>query len=307
MNKMTCTTLRVTSFLFLLVTISACSKSQGPLPDGMQTMTGVLLPAEISIVRRGTHLLTLQDGTLYFVESRAVHLREFEGLTVGLTGMLSKNTDPEAPPVLVAERIGFAASVPLRAAAVPSFGLSLRVPTDWLMTTLGSGVHFSKPGEANAVLSVMAVKSEELPYDPVTLELRASRITRTLLTLSGQRVIHIYSSRDGTESLYLPQSGIRAGTGGSILALLYRPSSERMVHPDPLFMEVAHTLSFTGVTGTGSSVSSRSSSVKGMGLGTGTGSIPGAPCGGVAGILCGPGEYCAITDRETNVGRCRKL
>lgn len=47
----------------------------------------------------------------------------------------------------------------------------------------------------------------------------------------------------------------------------------------------------------GSSISSSSySSVSSISLG--------APCGGTAGILCPAGQYCFITDPESNTGRC---
>ncbi len=45
------------------------------LPQGPQTLTGTLIPAELSLTRRGTHVLKVDGDDVAFVESAAVNLR----------------------------------------------------------------------------------------------------------------------------------------------------------------------------------------------------------------------------------------
>jgi hypothetical protein len=128
-------------------------------------MTGVLLPAPLSTLRRGTHQLMEGGETLTFVESFTVNLRSFEGKRVMVRGTFEPNSDPSLLPVLVAKE-----------------------------------------------------------------------------------VVTIGEDREASSS------------------------------------------------------SSSSSTAQ-----TGSGAIIGKPCGGTAGILCPPGEYCEISNFKENIGRCRKI
>jgi hypothetical protein len=57
---------------------------------------------------------------------------------------------------------------------------------------------------------------------------------------------------------------------------------------------------FERALGTISFLTDKESSVQKTGTGAGT------MCGGAAGILCGPGYFCNITDMTTQVGQCKE-
>ena len=174
------------------------------------------------------------------------------------------------------------------------------------MQSDSTSVRFATPGSLHPVLSLFIQPITELPFElrtgkPVD---RWSRLVITSLSIAGLRAIYVSSPSDAIESLHLPYALAPSGSGQTVLTLLYRPATAEAVHPDPLFMTISHSLSFKAVSESGSEVSSGSAHV----ISTGSGAInDGNPCGGTAGILCPAGEYCAVADRESNVGRCRKL
>lgn len=304
----------------LLIALTACSRVITTIPVGIQTMTGVLLPTEISIIRRGTHTLTLPVGERYYVESKAVNLSRHEGQTVAVRGVIEPNADAASAPVLVTESVTPFAFAEARLVTLPALGVTLRVPKGWREDIQGSSARFSESGSlaASAILSIFLQSERDLAYDPRTLKLRTDSSRRPPgtelmpLLIGTLRAVHL-SSSDGVESLHLatPLTAKR-GSGLTVLTLLFRPHEPRTTSFDPTFMTVAHSVTFGAVTGTGSSLSSRSGVVGAYGhtplLRTETGSLShGVPCGGPAGILCAKGQFCVVTDRESNIGRCKKL
>ena len=94
-----------TSILFCIV-LSACQKPIEPtLPLGPQTLTGSLSPVELSLTRRGTHIIRKNGDDIAYVESSTLNLRSFEGMDVTVDGTLERNTTAAALPVLVAKNI----------------------------------------------------------------------------------------------------------------------------------------------------------------------------------------------------------
>jgi len=58
----------------------------GPVSDfdfGPQALTGILLKADVSLTRRGTHLLVIDGKPEMYVESKTVTLSPFEALSGG--------------------------------------------------------------------------------------------------------------------------------------------------------------------------------------------------------------------------------
>ena len=93
--------------VWLGILLFGCSKPVDLvlLPQGTQEVSGYLIGAELSLVRRGTHLL-LQDGIeRYLVESKVIALRAFEGKEVRIRGFFENNIDAAHLPVLVVEEI----------------------------------------------------------------------------------------------------------------------------------------------------------------------------------------------------------
>jgi len=88
------------AFAVALVLVLALHRS-APLPQGVQTLTGVFRPAELSRVRRGTHTFEQDGRVLYYAESNVVNLRRYEGKEVVASGTLEANTDSRSLPVLI--------------------------------------------------------------------------------------------------------------------------------------------------------------------------------------------------------------
>ena len=89
--------------LLLALLLVSCGDGNelSPLPEGEQTVTGILELTELSFVRRGTHMLYMDGVPVYYVESKVVNLSAHEGKSVELTGTLERNTDKNDIPVLV--------------------------------------------------------------------------------------------------------------------------------------------------------------------------------------------------------------
>src|SRR3989339_839294 len=94
-------TLAFTALLFLLPLVGCWKEPIQPLPLGQQTVSGLIKPASISVIRRGTHVLIQGGEEIAYLESATVDLGEFEGRTVDVSGTYEANTDPDALPVIV--------------------------------------------------------------------------------------------------------------------------------------------------------------------------------------------------------------
>lgn len=262
------------AFLVICIALSACTTDVAPpLPSGVQSATGAVRRVELSLVRRGTHMLVVDGKPLYFLESRSVDLRPFEETTVGVHGTLARNTDADDLPVLVVEGVT-AAAVPSGAAvAFPALRMTLVMPQTWQKQAEGARTVFSASG-AQTVLRIGPSPLASLPEDGV------------LLLLGGRKAARTFSST-GVEELTVDAFGT--------LVLLELPpfaSADRA-----LITERAGVLQSIAFVGTASSsVASPSSQTSSQGANY---------CGGAAGILCPRGSICIITDAAANVGYCK--
>lgn len=243
-----------------------------PLPTGVQTMTGVLLSTELSVTKRGTHVLRVAGKPVCFVESTIVNLRSFEGKEVQLHGTFAYNTDPLLLPVLVVT-----SATPIeqetRNLPLPSLGITCTIPTDWGMTTQGSAILFLP---ANATIPLVSVKREKgstLPSGAPFL-LAGKHGVRTTNANTGEETIAVLAEDTVLTFHWFPP--------------LKNPSDELRAQWSAFLASIRFS----------ESSSSRAPS---------TGSGVGMPCGGTAGILCPSGEFCAIEDVEENIGHCRKV
>lgn len=258
------------------------------IPEGMQTLTGSLIPAELSLKRRGTHILKVGGEDVAFVESTTVNLRTFELTEVGVTGMFHLNTDPSDLPVLIISSIR-PVEIAARVVDLPSVGLTLKVPTDWNLQTFDDGVAFSLTGSTTPILRVMKTSLTRLPaegkpilvggYDAVKVD---GKDGQSVFLQSGRIIVSFtWTSRDDAQTAAFAQllrtaivrgasasSSVRAMTGG----IFVLPSSAPAM---------------------GSKGSASASGV-------------GRPCGGPAGVLCGAGTYCSVNAPD-GVGTCVSL
>lgn len=259
------------SGLFLL---QGCSTGTQNIPTGVQTLSGSLQPVDLSLTRRGTHVL-LQDGRqVYYVESSAVNLREFEGMDVVVTGSVEKNLGDEYLPVLVATDVK-ENIVPSRDEEIALLNIKLKVPTDWVSQEFDDGVSYSRTVAGPSVLKLYKSTMAYLP-------------SGTPLVIGGERAVRIQKSGSGTVLLHVQH-------GKDFFTINYAPIDGMS---DVDLLRVLKSISFTN------KFSSSSAGSGAIVVPSGSGSQAGMPCGGEAGILCPAGSYCSITDTATGIGHC---
>lgn len=264
------------SLLIAAALASSCWRQDPPLPplpEGEQTVEGVLQPAEISLMRRGSHTLVQNGEDRAFVESTVVNLRAYDGKRVTLRGIFERNVEPSDLPVLIVREIVSAESD--REWIFPQWGLSFTLPSTWTKTETPRTVQFRVEGWDDALLT-LANAGDDIAELPAGQPLVVARKR----AVSVQKVT-------GEETVFIElESGI--------FTMSFNPGEH------PLKEELRAV--WENLKKTATIVTKNVSSVP-----RATGSGSGIPCGGPAGVLCPGGEYCAITDRQENVGRCRPM
>jgi len=249
------------------------------LPTGIQTMTGTLVPAEISTLRRGSHLLTIQGRRVFFVESTTVNLRSFEGKLVVIRGVLEPNSDPAILPVLVTQDVK-AVEQDLTPLSLPAFGLSGNVPRSWIMAKQKDATVLLLEGTATPLVTIEQKKQTPLPSSGAPFFISGHHATRQT-NPDSQKEITSIAWEDG------------------LVVLTFAPPAETTPEDAGLLRAqwggFLTSLSFSGAASGTQSTSSTSETADGT------------PCGGTAGILCPEGQYCAITDMQQNIGHCKKI
>ena len=272
--------MRSSSFLLLVVSTVLLSSCGGgvlpPLPSGEQTVTGILKAAELSAVRRGSHIIEQEGVDVYYAESSLINLREYQGKRVTLRGVFEHNTNPEDLAVLVAETI-----VDIEETSeehiLSVIGVTITTPVQWKLVKREGKYQFHLEEEdADALLVVWQESGELLPDGGVPIVVDATRATRLVDDLSGTHIVAVKRK-------------------GKILNLRFSPGTRAnadRLHED--FIEVLKSIEL------------KSSSTGGIDPSFGTGSL-GTPCGGPAGILCPEGSFCDVQSFDDGVGKCRKL
>ncbi|MBU0458121.1 hypothetical protein KJ652_01220 [Patescibacteria group bacterium] len=265
--------------LILLISFAliSCSKNEPPppLPEGLQTVTGVISKAELSFTRRGTHLLIIDGLPIYYVESTTVNLSNFEGERTSLSGFLERNTNVNDIPVLVVEEVLEKESDKTKS-DLKEYAISLEVPKDWRSFRSHDGIQFIIKGQTKPVLTLfMEAGGNDVQGFPVMID--------------GTKALRSVDEKTGAETVY-----IRRG-GDEVLTLLFTPkSSVDSTELKAKWMGVIRSIILENEGDDDSNI-----------LSTGTGSV--LPCGGTAGVLCPPGYFCDITNLEENIGVCKKM
>lgn len=260
------------------VMLSACTEGTPvppEIPTGMQTMTGTLLPAEITTLRRGSHKLMVEDQTLCFVESTTVNLRAFEGKRIVIRGIFEPNTDPTMLPVLVTQDVT-AVEQDLVPFSLPSLGLTGQTPRTWIKATQQNSTLFLLEGSATPLLAISVQKQSPLPT------------TGAPFIISGFHAVRQSDSARNEETVSIEYHD-------DLIVIVFRaPEGE---DSDLLRAQWGAFLTTLSLAGSTSSTQTSSSAAPSDGV----------PCGGTAGILCPAGQYCAITDMKENIGHCRPV
>jgi hypothetical protein len=250
-----------------------------PLPEGSQTLTGTVIPTTISTTHRGTHILKQAGNDVAYLESTKVNLREFQGRSTALRGYFERNIDAEDLPVLVVESIVSSEEV-VREWSSATLSVQAQIPIRWGLSGTGMSVSFIPLGSLHPIVSLQMVVDKPLPSG-ITLNVGNARAIRFLDELSGEQRIAVERA-------------------GGYLAIAFTPQREDdLEQARTEWLAFLRSLRIGGAAAVGSSRAAVSS--------TSIGSRDGQPCGGIAGILCPSGLYCAITDLEQNIGVCRKI
>lgn len=91
----------------LVLVLAACARPADiiPIPQGIVRVQGVLSPADLSAVRRGSFLLFQGGRALYYAESQTISLHRFVGCDCFFRGFVEPNSDPKELPVLVVQEV----------------------------------------------------------------------------------------------------------------------------------------------------------------------------------------------------------
>lgn len=256
------------------LSLQGCTPATQVIPTGPQTLSGTLQPVDLSLVRRGSHVL-LQDGQqIYYVESGTVNLRTYEGMDVVVKGTIEANSNESYLPVLVANEVT-ENILPSREEEVKLLNIKLKVPLSWSTQIFDDGVSYSQTADGTPVLKLYKSSMAYLP-------------TGTPLVIGGERAVRLQKAGSGSVLLHVQNAK-------DFLTISYTPTAGMS---DVDLLRVLKSIVFTN----------KSSSSSGSGAvvppSTGSGSQAGMPCGGEAGILCPAGSYCSITDASTGIGHC---
>jgi hypothetical protein len=290
------------AFVILMVLLlSTRLPGSRDIPKGVQIVHALIMPAPISLDRRGTHLLSTGSTLFAYAESNTVNLRPYEGQVVELKGTYEANIQKRDLPVLVVTAIKGNESE-WKSWSIPSLGLELKTPKEWKVAKTGSGADFTMSGSVHPVLTINLQPMNEKEFA------QNGEFGFTLTTIDGRRTA-------------------LTGDGGAMRIVIDRGESDSIKTNQRLMVLVLQTdVGFamesnlqtafdrflrslhTGTFITDSSSSSTSRSTYGVSSMPSSGGLgEGSPCGGAAGILCPSGFYCAVVDREQNIGKCARL
>lgn len=262
--------------------LSAC-RLQSPLPllpEGVQTLTGTIVPTTMSTSRRGTHLLRQSGSDQAYLESSTVLLREFQGRTTAMRGHFERNIDVRDLPVFVVESV-VSSDETFRSWSSAALGMDANIPTRWgVSATQNDGVMFIPAGSLSPLVGITRFSESPLPSG-IALSIDGGRAIRFLDDISGEQRIAVEQTSGYLELSFTPQ---------------HEPD---LVAARAEWMAFLRSVKVKGIAPASSS--SRTSASDGSPVRDRT------PCGGVAGILCPSGQYCEITDLDQNVGICRSM
>lgn len=254
--------------------VSCTSRVLPTLPDGEQTVAGILKAAELSAVRRGSHIIEQEGVDVYYAESSLVHLREYQDKHVTLRGHFEYNTDPEDLPVFVVDSIVDVEET-VKEHVLSRISVRFKAPVHWKLTEADGRYIFTTEGNEDPLLTVWQEPGDTLPEGGVPIVIDASRATRLVDELTNAQLIAVRH-------------------GDAILMLRFTPG--KRITADRLYEDFVQLLKTVELLSTKEATQPV----------IGTGALS-SPCGGTAGILCPSGYFCEIQDFTENIGRCRKI
>ncbi|MBP7114053.1 MAG: hypothetical protein KBA40_01220 [Candidatus Peribacteraceae bacterium] len=272
--------LTLSAAILTISLLGACTRDEGPgIAYGPTSATGTLIQAENSLIRRGSHILVVDGEKKYFVESRTQNMSDLEGQTVFIDGTLEQNSVKTELPVLVATTVKRSfGDEDLHRFEIPTLNIRLGVPQTWAGSIKNKVATFMLPGESLPILTIRLMSGSTLPPGGTAIFVKNRRGTR--IDAQGNAADVFILEKDSVIELHFDpatQEQLKTEEDGAIVASQF----ERAIS----------TISFL----TDKDVTTPTS-------GSGAGTL----CGGAAGILCGAGYFCNITDIEHQIGQCKE-
>ncbi len=264
----------------VVLSLTACKQDTQPMVKyGSTTATGTLISANVDLVRRGTHILMVDNVKTYYVESRTHNLTQLEGQIISITGNLEPNTVKTELPVLVAETItGGVGDEDLHRYEIPSLNIRLGAPKTWTAEIVGTVATFRLPNESDPLLAIRRLSGSTLPPGGAQIYVKNRKGSR-------------FNNGSGMIDTYILEKD-------TLIQFHFDPATQKKVktpeHGALLgaeFERVLSTISFL----TDKELAP-----------TQTGSGATTICGGAAGLLCPSGTFCNITNFESREGVCKK-
>ncbi len=266
-----------------IMTLAACTnKPLDQAPLGSVSATGTLIPTEVSLLRRGTHILMVKSKKLYYVESKTISLVDYEGQTVFIDGIAEQNTSLDELPVLIVKTLtSLLDDDTLHVWEIPALDLKISTPDTWKGSIQKNVVLFLLPEEKTPVMTIRLSLETVLPAEGIPFYLGTHRAVRsTLVAGSGAESVFIQNKKE-------------------IIVFHFDASSQKTVvrleHAKLIQTQFEKAIQSISFISDGESQSMVSGSGSGM------------PCGGVAGILCTSDSFCNIYDFENKIGKCRQI
>ena len=278
----------ISSILFsgALATVFLCASCTNKPPNlaplGPISATGTLIPSEVSLIRRGTHILLIRGMKAYYVESKTENLVDYEGQTVHILGVAEENTPRDDLPVLVVTKLTSAGdSGKTHAWEVPALDIRIVTPENWVASIQKSVVTFTAERESRPLLTVRLSESGSLPPGGRQEYLAGHRAVR-MEPIGMKGTIDVYVQ--GKEHALWFHFDATSQSGISTI--------EELKLLQGAFDHSLSTLQFLS--------DQRDNTVS-----TGSGAMEG--CGGFANVLCPQGSFCNIVNEETKMGTCRSI
>lgn len=224
-----------------------------------------------SLYRRGTHVLLVNNRPQFYLESREVSLQEYEGMTAVIRGEVTPNTHETFLPVFQVAEVTPLGGQPisdLEKYNIPSFGLSLEAPAEWVSTLTASRLAFTVESSSTPIVEIEA---KALPKIPEGLAIR----------IGGRNGVRIVEEGTGKHFLYVEREA------GSVILFTFTPQGEDGAALRDVFYALIRSVRFKDSEASAST--------------------PFIPCGGSAHVLCPAGMYCEVRELDTGIGACRPL
>ncbi|PIP65414.1 hypothetical protein COU77_03280 [Candidatus Peregrinibacteria bacterium CG10_big_fil_rev_8_21_14_0_10_49_16] len=241
---------------------------QQRFPEGALEVHGVLQRAELSAVRRGTHVLYQDGDIVLYVESPTIGLQAYEGQDIYLVGTVEKNVDDSDVHVLVVTEVRGQSDAE-KEWVIPALSVTFHAPSAWVRHGDRSRVYFTESGSFLPIVGIDS-STDPLPF------------SGDFLVVDGIPAVRVFHEEHGGQQVYIERE-----KDGLVVTLTQGGAEDAAVRS--AFLRLLRTMD---IDGGGVSNSPRFSS----------GSL--MPCGGPHGLLCPEGEFCAFSSLGEETGIC---